>query len=125
MKRRFRTLLRLAGPCIALSAVAAAWLVSSPYVIRRAFLLDVAVAALAAGVTLMVLPRTVQPNRGIALAWLACGALLIAAPHILGAPHPDAHIVPDPQERARSCIPINPNDLAANAWCLVMPLPLS
>ena len=79
MKRRLRKLLPLVGPALALGAVAVSWLVSNPYTIRRAFLADVGLIALAAGVILVVLPRVVGTKWVIALTGLACGALLVAA----------------------------------------------
>ena len=79
MKPTLTQLLRFAGPAVALGVVAVSWLLSDPLTIRRAFLADVAVIAFAAGVILVVMPSVVGTTWAIALPWLACGALLVAA----------------------------------------------
>lgn len=79
VNERLRRILPFAGPATALGAVAAAWVVSSPYTIRRAFLADVAFVAIGAGVILVILLRTVRRKQAITLVWLTCGGLLVAS----------------------------------------------
>lgn len=78
MKRTHKSLLPFLGPALAIATVAVSWSLSSPYTVRRAFLADVAVVALATGVTLVV-PSVLATKWAIALTWLTCGALLGAA----------------------------------------------
>ncbi len=79
MNPRLRRLVPLLGPAIALGSAAAAWIVTNPHTVRRAFLVDVAVLALATGAILVLPPRVLQHRHVVSLMWLACGALLIAA----------------------------------------------
>ncbi len=78
MKHRLTSLIPYVGPTIVVVAVVASLTFSDPHSIRRVFLANIAIVALAT-VILVVREDTVGKKWGAALPWLLVGALLSGA----------------------------------------------